>query len=287
MAFLTPPPDPRPRVPRTPVPVGACDCHLHLFGPASRYPFDPASIYVSGEQTAETYFEVQRALGLQRAVVVSAGAYGTDYSFLADTLERYGERLRGIILPPEDLSAAEIRRLDRLGVRGLRFVSERRFGHLPKLDEALARRAYDAAGWQVHFYPGDDIGAQAPRLRALPNTVVLDHFAGIDPDASTGAQATRALLELLESSNVWVKLSGPMRCTKQEFPYPAMTPLARELVAHAPERLIWGSDWPHVNMRERLMPNDGDLVDLLAQWVPEAEVRKRILVDNPAALFGF
>ena len=287
MAFVTPPPDPNPRKPRVAVPTRACDCHIHLFGPASRYPFNPASVYVSAEQSAETYFGVQRALGLQRAVVASPGGYGTDYSLLADTLEGHSDRLRGIILPPATLSAAEIRRLDRLGVRGVRFVSESRFGHLPMLDQALAQRVHDAAGWQVHFYPGDDIEAWAPRLRALPNTVVLDHFAGINVDAAAAGQPPRALLELLDSGRVWVKLSGPMRCTAQDFPYAAVTPLARALAAHAPEHLLWASDWPHVNMRDRLMPNDGDLVDLLAEWVPQAELRKQILVDNPAALFGF
>jgi 2-pyrone-4,6-dicarboxylate lactonase len=282
--FLTQPPDPHPRKPRLALPPLACDCHFHFFGPAERYPVDPDSPYVSADALPETYFALQDVLGLERGVLVSGGAYGRDYTHLADTLGRYGERLRGIVLPREDLRSEEIRRLDALGVRGMRFISERRHGKLPRLDPALARRAFDAAGWQVHFYPKGDLGALATRLLELPNTIVLDHFGGIDVDAG---EDPAPLLSLLDSGRVWVKLSGPMRCTGEDYPYAQVTPLARRLVAHAPERLLWGSDWPHVNMNERAMPNDGDLVDLLAEWVPSEATRKAILCDNPARLFGF
>jgi predicted TIM-barrel fold metal-dependent hydrolase len=284
VAFVTQPPDPLPRKPALALPPGACDCHFHLFGPAGRYKTDPASPYVSADALPETYFALQDVLGLQRGVLVSGGAYGRDYTHLADTLARYPERLRGIVLPREDLQAAEIRHLDALGVRGMRFISEQRHGKLPRLDAALARRAFDAAGWQVHFYPKDDLEALAPQLLALPNAVVLDHFGGIDADAQPDLTT---LFSLLDSGRVWVKLSGPMRCSRGEYPYASVTPLARQLAGHAPERLLWGSDWPHVNMNERAMPNDGDLVDLLQAWVPSEKIRKQILCDNPARLFGF
>ena len=284
MPFLTQPPDPLPRKPSLALPAGACDCHFHLFGPAQRYPVDPASPYTSADALPETYFALQEVLGFERGVLVSGGAYGRDYTHLADTLARYPARLRGIVLPREDLQTAEIQLLDGLGVRGMRFISERRHGKLPRLDPELARRAFDAAGWQVHFYPKDDLEALAPQLLALPNTVVLDHFGGVDADAQPGLGV---LMSLLDSGRVWVKLSGPMRCTRDDFPYAKVTPLARRLVDHAPERLLWGSDWPHVNMNDRAMPNDGDLVDLLETWVPDASVRKMILAENPAKLFGF
>jgi predicted TIM-barrel fold metal-dependent hydrolase len=272
-------------MPRLRLPGGAWDCHFHLFGPAGRFPFDPASPYVSGDALPEAYFELQRVLGLSRGVLVSGAPYGRDYSQLEHTLERFGPRVRGVVLAPEGLDAAEIRRLDALGVRGVRFVSERRRGGLPPLSPALAQRVFDAAGWQVHFYPGDDIEAQAPRLLALPNPIVLDHFGALKAERGVDQPAFQALLRLLDSGRVWVKLSGPMRCVAGNLPYAAVTPLARALVHHAPHRLVWGSDWPHVNLNDRAMPNDGDLVDLLAEWVPDAQARTRILVDNPAALF--
>jgi predicted TIM-barrel fold metal-dependent hydrolase len=282
--FLTQPPDPHPRKPALALPPGACDCHYHLFGPAAKYPVDPASPYVSADALAETYLALQDVLGLERGVLVSGGAYGRDTRHLEDTLARHGKRMRGIVLPREDLGEAEIRRLHALGVRGMRFISERRHGKLPRFDAALARRAFEAAAWQVHFYPKGDLEALAAQLLAVPNTIVLDHFGGLDVDAGEDAGP---LLRLLDSGRVWVKLSGPMRCTSEEYPYAKVTPLARRLVAHAPERLLWGSDWPHVNMNERAMPNDGDLVELLAQWIPDEATRRRILCDNPAALFGF
>jgi predicted TIM-barrel fold metal-dependent hydrolase len=282
---LTAPPDPHPRVPKLRAPPQACDCHFHLFGPASRYPFRPESRYISADALPETYFDLQRVLGLSRGVVVSGGGYGTDYGHLEHMLERFPERLRGIVLPPADLAAPEIRRLERLGVRGMRFISPKRFSTLPALDEALARRAFDAAGWQVHLYAGGDLEAHAARLQGLPNTVVLDHFGGIDADLGDRQMEMRVLLELLDSGKVWVKLSGPMRCTKNNFPYAALTPIARRLVEHAPERLLWGSDWPHVNMNDRPMPNDGDLLDLLADWVPDDSMQRKILEGNPAKLF--
>ena len=280
---LTPPPDPQPRTPKVRLPEGACDCHLHFFGPENKYPWAPDARYTSADATPEMYFGLQRTLGLSRAVVVSGGAYGTDYRLLADALEQHPKRLRGVILPPADLAIDEIRRLYALGVCGMRFISKQRFAHLPPLDPVLARRAYDAADWQVHFYPGGDLAAEAERLLALPNTVVLDHFAGMD----ASRPELDVLFRMLDSGKVWVKLSGPMRCTKADFPYPELTPIARKLAWHAPERLIWGSDWPHVNMTGRAMPNDGDLVDLIAEWLPDAALRQKILVDNPAELFDF
>ena len=286
MPFLTQPPDPRPRKPALSVPAGACDCHFHLFGPTQRYAFDPASPYISADALPETYFELQQVLELSRGVLINGGAYGRDYTHLVDTLRSFPDRLRGIVLPPEDMSTDEIRRLDTLGVCGMRFISERRHGKLPRLSPDLARRAFDAAQWQVHFYPAGDLEAMAPQLLALPNTIVLDHFGGIDADIAN-PPGLKALLSLLDTGRVWVKLSGPMRCTREDYPYAKVTPLARRLVEHAPQRLIWGSDWPHVNMNDRAMPNDGDLLELLAGWAPHPAVRASILAGNPATLFGF
>jgi 2-pyrone-4,6-dicarboxylate lactonase len=285
--YLTQPPDPQPRRPSFLVPEGACDCHFHLFGPASKYRFDPASPYYSNDALPETLFDMQAVLGFSRGVLISGGGYGRDTSHLTDTLARFSGRLRGIAWAAEDIDAAQIRQLDALGVRGVRFISERRRGGLPVISEAVARRIHETAGWQVHFYPEGDLATQAPRLLALPNTIVLDHFASIDASRGPDQPDFRLLLELLDTGRVWIKLSGPMRCTREEFPYAPLMPIAQALVAHAPERLIWGSDWPHVNMNDRLMPNDGDLVDLIAEWIPDAATRRQILVDNPALLFGF
>jgi predicted TIM-barrel fold metal-dependent hydrolase len=287
MPILTQGPDPNPKTPRLICPPGACDSHIHLFGPAQKYPFASDSPYTSRDALPETFIALQNRLGFSRAVIVSPGGYGRDYRLLADTLADCGERFRGIALMPDDADDAAFARLTRLGVRGLRMMSARRGRHVPHLSPEVATRAA-TYGWHVQFYPHDtDIIDYAARLMALPNTIVLDHFASVPAAGGVDQPAFHTVLDMLDSGRVWVKLSAPMRCTAQNYPYPEVTPLARALVRHAPERLVWGSDWPHVNLDGREMPNDGDLIDLLAEWVPDEATRTRILVDNPCALYGF
>lgn len=284
---LTQPPDPNPRTPVLRAPPGAIDCHVHLFGPASKYPFHPGSRYTSADALPQTQIALQETLGLSGSVVVSGGGYGQDTRHLEDVLEAFPDRFRGVALLPGDVSREHLARLDRLGVRGARFVSPGHHGALPRLSSRIAHQIAEW-GWHVQFYPaGDDLTEHADELLALPNAIVLDHFAAIPAAGGTGQPAFRRLLEMLDTGRVWVKLSGPMRCTPQDMPYPAVTPLARALVRHAPHRLVWGSDWPHVNMNGRAMPNDGDLFDLLGQWVEDPQLRRRILVDNPRELYGF
>jgi predicted TIM-barrel fold metal-dependent hydrolase len=284
---LTPPPDPNPRKPRTPCPPGAIDCHLHVFGPATRWTFHPDSKYTSLDALPEMHIALQDQLGLAGGVIVSGGGYGMNFAHLEETLAAHGDRFKGVALLPPDVTRADLQRLDALGVRGARFVSEGHRGALPRLDARIAAMVHEL-GWHVQFYPaGDDLLENADALQALPNDVVLDHFAAIPAAGGTGQPAFQLLLRLLDTGKFWVKLSGPMRCTPGDYPYAPVTPIAQALVAHAPHRLVWGTDWPHVNMAGRGMPNDGDLFDLLAEWVPDEATRKRILVDNARELYGF
>ena len=288
MPELTQAPDPNPKTPKLKCPPGACDSHIHLFGPVDKYAFQPEGPYLSREQLPETNIALQDKLGLSRAVIVSPGGYGKNYKFLADTLERFPDRFRGIALIPDDITTAEFQRLTKLGVRGLRFMSAARGPKFPHISERLAGIAAEH-GWHVQFYPhGTDLVDYADRLLALPNeAIVLDHFAGVPAEGGIDQPAFKTMLRMLDTGRAWVKISGPMRCTPKEFPYAPVTPMAQALVRHAPERLVWGSDWPHVNMNDRLMPNDGDLLDLLLEWVPDTSTRNRILIDNPCTLYGF
>lgn len=287
MPYLTPPPDPNPRAPRYRAPAGAVDCHIHLFGPQGKYAFDPASPYISEDALPETYIALQHRLGLSRAVIVSGAGYGRNTAHLLDTLARFPQRFRGVALPPEDVTDAELSRMRGMGVRGARFFSGARWSHLPMISSPLARRVV-AQGWHIQFYPhGPDLVDYKQALLNLDATIVLDHFAGIPAEQGVNQPAMKALLEMLDTGRVWVKISGPMRCCPGDYPYAPVTPIARHLVTHAPERLVWASDWPHTNMVGRKMPNDGDLFDLFTQWVEDEAVRRRILVDNPAALYGF
>jgi len=286
-----PPPDPHPRVPAQAVPAHGWDCHIHLFGPAARFPFDARSPYVSDDALPEDYLATLDVLGLERAVVVSAGGYGTDYGHLKWVLERHGDRLRGIILPRADLRPEEMAELNTLGVRGVRMFGApagHEWDHLPRLDARIAAMAAEQ-GWHVQYHSvtRDDIEQAADRLLVLPGRIVLDHFGMFDPRLGLDQPGFRAILRLLDSGRVWIKLSGPMRAAREEeYPYPGMTAYAHALVAHAPGRLVWGSDWPHVQMNDRIMPNDGDLLDLLAVWVPDEATRFRILADNPLELYA-
>ena len=220
-------------------------------------------------------------------VIISGGAYGRNTTHLADTLTRFPERFRGIALIPDDLSDAEFVRLSKLGVRGMRVFSASRGGVLPTIADAISARAHEH-GWHVQFYPhGADITEFADRLLALPNKIVLDHFASVKAEGGLEQPGFKTLLRLLDSGKVWIKLSGPMRCASGDIPYPAVTPMARALVAHRPDRLVFGTDWPHVNMDGRNVPNDGDLVDLIPEWIENAAAQRQILVDNPRKLYGF
>jgi predicted TIM-barrel fold metal-dependent hydrolase len=287
MPFLTQPPDPNPRKPRLQLPAGAVDTHIHLFGPASQYSFHPQSKYTSADALPETYIALQDTLGLKRAVLVSGGGYGPNTAHLEDVLKRFPERFRGVALLSEDITPKHLKALDRLGVRGARFISRAHGGGVPLLSADVARRVADL-GWHVQFYPhGTDLPEYADHLLSLPNDIVIDHFGCIPPSGGIEQPAFQRLLQMIDTGRVWVKLSGPMRCTRDDPPYSSMTPLARALVAHAPDRLVWGTDWPHVNMNDRVMPNDGDLVDLLGEWVPDAATREMILVSNPVRLYGF
>ncbi len=252
-----------------------------------KYPFAPDSPYISHEALPETFFGLQDKLGMSTAVIVSPGGYGRNYSLLADVLTKYPERYRGIALLRDDTPSSEIGRLTKLGVRGMRMMSHKRGQHVPSYSKEIAAPVHKH-GWHIQFYPhGTDIIDYADKLLALPNQIVLHHFAAIPAAGGVDQPAVKAVLKMLDSGRVWLKLSGPMRCTDENFPYPSVTSMAQLFARHAPERMVWGSDWPHVNLDGSEMPNDGDLLDLLNEWAPDSKVRNRILTHNAKTLYGF
>ena len=271
--------------PKLVAPPGACDTHIHLFVPGSSYA--PDSPYRAKDAPPEMFFELQKKLGLSTAVIVSPGGYGRDTSMLADVLAKHPQRFRGIALVKDNIEPSELARLTRLGVKGMRMMSNKRGQHVPNFAPGIAAKVHEH-GWHIQFYPhGTDITEYADKLLSLKNDIVLDHFASIPAEGGTDQPAMKAVMKMLDTGRVWLKLSGPMRCTLQNAPYPSVTPIARALVKHAPERLVWGSDWPHVNLDGREMPDAGILLDLLREWVPDEATRKRILVDNANRLYGF
>ena len=201
---------------------------------------------------------MQKTLGLSTAVIVSPGGYGRDYTMLADVLAKYPDRFRGIALVKDDMPASELARLDQ--ARRARHADDEHQARQPRaeLRRQIAARVHEH-GWHIQFYPhGTDIIEYADKLLALKNDIVLDHFASIPAEGGVDQPAMKAVMKMLDTGRVWLKLSGPMRCTLQNVPYPSVTPMARAFVKHAPERMVWGSDWPHVNLDGREMPDDGD-----------------------------
>jgi 2-pyrone-4,6-dicarboxylate lactonase len=286
MVHIATRPDPNPRTPRLVCPPGSIDTHLHLFGPQTKYTFDPETPFISDDNLAESCIEMHSALGISHGVIVSGGAYGRDHRHLMDSLAQFPEHFRGVAVPPVHLEPAEIERMDQAGVRGIRFVSDSAGHHVAHIEEPIAREVAEF-GWHVQFIAsGTNLTEHAERLLALPNDLVIDHFGSVPAELGPEQPAFRTLLEMLDTGRVWVKLSGPMYCSKLGFPYPDVQPLADALVRHAPQRLIWGSDWPHLHMNEPT-PNDADLLDLLLDWVPDEQLRRRVLVENPAQLYRF
>lgn len=271
----------------TPPPL-SCDSHLHFYGPLDAYPVAADHAYEVPDATPAQFIAEQRAVGLERAVVVHANASGRDNRRTLDALREYPASFRGIVTPPlETPSDARLQAWDRAGVRGVRFSYVGRPGPGMALDERLAARIA-GLGWhaQVHV-AGDQIVGLADRLLALPCPVVIDHMARIPAHWGVDCEAFQTLLRLVDSGRVWVKLSAPMRLSSQALaPYADVQPFARALVERAVERMLWGSDWPNVNFAG-VVPSYAQLLDLLFDWAPEASQRQRILVDNPARVYGF
>ncbi len=284
------PPDPRPRRPRFAVPPGSCDTHAHVFGSPGEYRCSPGSRYIPPDAPLAAYLRMHDALGIERGVLVQSSAHGTDNAALMDALAATGGRLRAVAAVDESISDRELSRLHEAGVRGARVhLADRPDGGFVGFPQAerMARRAREM-GWHLEFLVRlsefSDLGR---RLGSLPVEVVIAHMGYVPVGRGLGDPAFQDLLGLVREGRCWVKLSAPYRFTELgRAPYSDLDPFARALVEAGPERMLWGTDWPHPNFWGA-MPNDGDLLDQLAAWVPDEETRRRILVDNPAALYGF
>lgn len=265
-------------------PPHATDCHHHIYD--HHYPPAPEATLHPGDATVADYRLLQKRLGIQRHVVVQPSTYGTDNRLLLDALAAFGPEARGVAVLHPDVSEGELRRLDAAGVRGVRFNLVQAGATTLEMIEPLSRRIA-ARGWHVQVHMrGEDIAAAGNLWMKLPTPIVFDHFGRIPLPEGTTSPAFRTIAALLERGRAWVKLSGAYIVSRQGPPdYADVAPLARAYAAAAPERLVWGSDWPHPT--ETVKPDDAVLLDLLGVWVPDAALRQRILVENPARLYGF
>ncbi|MDE0676347.1 MAG: amidohydrolase family protein [Acidimicrobiaceae bacterium] len=269
-------------------PPGATDAHCHIFGPAHRFPFASEATYTPADAGIEDFEVLQERLGLSRAVFVQASCHGTDNGAMVDALIRGQGRYAGVAMIDESFSTADIGVLHDAGVRGTRFNFVAHLGGAPDLE--VFWRLVDRVqpfGWHIvlHF-DAKDLPSHAKLLDRMPCPYVIDHMARVDATAGLGQTPFEALLELMRDERAWVKVSGAERLTAEGTPpYDDVVPYAQALIAAAPERILWGTDWPHPNVRH--MPDDGDLVDMLAAFAPDESTRNRILVSNPETLYDF
>ena len=279
-------PDLRPSRPLFRPPSGAADCHVHVFGEPRSYKLAQNRLFDPPQVRWQDYVNVLGKLGLERAVIVHSAVYGADNSVTTDAIATAPDRLRGVAVLNEDVSEAELERLTANGFRGFRVNLVSGKG----VQLAAARKLADktrAFGWHVEFLMDIDSMIDLDRtLGVFPVDVVVDHMGRPNPTAGPSAPGFQALLRLLLNGKGWSKISAPYRTSRQPAPYRDMRQFAEALVAAAPDRLVWGSDWPHV-MIDGDMPNDGGLLDGFGDWIPDEEARHRILVENPARLYGF
>ncbi|GGF51130.1 2-pyrone-4,6-dicarboxylate lactonase [Mameliella alba] len=290
MSEMTPgylPFHPSPRKPDYHPPEGAVDAHCHVFGPGAVFPYAPERKYTPCDAPKEKLFELRDFLGFARNVIVQASCHGKDNAALVDALEASDGLARGIAIVGADVDDAELQALHAAGVRGVRFNFVKRLVDATP-HEVFERIAAKVArlGWHiVVYFEGQDLAEVAPLVRRLPGIVVVDHMGR--PDVTEGVEGVgfRAFMEFLaEDTRYWVKVSCPERLTVAGPPYDDVVPFARALVERFPDRVLWGTDWPHPNMKSHV-PDDGALVDVIPRIAVTADLRQRLLVDNPMRLY--
>ena len=285
-------PDPNPRKPAFQLPAGATDCHAHVFGPSARYPYFKRRIYTPPDALPAAYWGMLGALGVTRAVLVQPSVYGTDNRAMLDAMAGEKHRMRGVAVVEETISDAELARMHDIGVRGIRFnivdVKPEEKGKLPiDVVRRMAERIRQF-GWHVQFLMHvDEFPDLDKTFAGFPVDIVIDHYGYMATSRGIAHPGFQSLLKLMKAGHCWVKFTGAYRISGEgALPYADVTPYARALVAAAPERIVWGTDWPHPK-HEQKMPNDGEMASRLLDWIPDETQRRLALVDNPAKLYGF
>lgn len=282
------------------VPAGASDCHVHVFGDPQRFPLSPSRTYTPESASVEEMRVLHRALHTDRVVVVNPSVYGTDNSCTLDAVNQLGSSARAIAVIDDKTPETALDEMDRSGVRGIRINLETS----GLTDPALARQRFQAGvarikgrkNWHIQLYARPSlIETMADLIKGAPMPVVFDHFGGAKAALGLTQPGFQTLLKLLGSGVAYVKISGAYRSSTRAPDYPDVAPIARALIAENPQRILWGTDWPHpsqvpgrkTEISPLLQIDDGRLFNHLAVWAPEASLRRKILVENPAGLYGF
>jgi 2-pyrone-4,6-dicarboxylate lactonase len=273
--------------PTFPLPTGAWDAHVHIFGPAARYPHVDKPHYTLPDGTLAQYRSLMPRLGIERFVIVQPSFYGSDNSCLIDALAEVGDRARGVVMIEPDITDAELQGFHRRGVRAVRLDLFKRarepVAAVKSYIKQMAARV-DPLGWHLQFYaPGYVVRDLIQFFRTLQIDFVIDHMGYMLEEDGLRSEDFSALLDLLAGGRCFLKLSGAYRIAKLRG-YEYVEPVAKAIVERAPDRALWGSDWPHISYSDR---DTGELLNLLARWAPSESSRQKILVENPNRLFGF
>jgi len=279
--------------PKNPPPPKSCDTHAHVFGPSDRFAYAADRSYTPPDAPLAKYLAMLDTVGFERGVLVQGSAHGQDNSAMLDALERTPHRLRGVAVADESITPAELRRWDKLGVRALRFNHFFRGGQLHYRGGVTLETAKKLGplmkelGWHLQLWIDcKDMPETIPILDAIGLPVLVDHMGRTDARAGTGTPGFQALLRYVGEGKGWVKVSGAHRLSNNAPHYPEARPFHEALVRANPDNIVWGSDWPHPRI-EGEMPNAGKLYELFHEWTPDETARRKILVDNPARLYGF
>ena len=279
---------PNPSKPTFRPPPGAVDAHCHVFGPGDVFPYAPERKYTPCDAPAAKLFELRDFLGFERNVIVQATCHGADNRALLDAIERSNGRARGVATVRADVGAAELKALHAAGVRGVRFNFVKRLADsVPRETLAAIAARIAPLGWHIVIYfEAADLPQLYDFITALPTTVVVDHMGRPDVNKPVDGPEFELFLRLMrDHRHLWSKVSGTERLSKSGPPgYHDVVPFSRRVVESFPDRVLWGSDWPHPNLKTH-MPDDGKLVDFIARIAPTAQLQSKLLVDNPMRLY--
>jgi 2-pyrone-4,6-dicarboxylate lactonase len=283
-----------PSKPRFQLPAGAVDAHCHVFGPGAEFPFAPERKYTPCDGGKEELFALRDHLGVSRNVIVQATCHGADNSAMVDAVQSSGGRARGVATVRPDISEAELRRLDQAGVRGVRFnFLTRLVSSAPQEDLAAIARKIAPLGWHIVIYfEGADLEGLEGFFGTLPTPLVVDHLGRPDVTKPVGGPEFSRFLRFVDQNDVWVKVSCPERLSVSGPPalggeqraYTDAVPFGRRVIEEFPDRVLWGTDWPHPNLTGQ-MPDDGLLVDYIPQVAVTSELQHKLLVANPMRLY--
>jgi len=278
---------PNPSKPAFVPPAGAVDAHCHVFGPADQFPYAPERKYTPCDAPKQKLFELRDYLGFERNVIVQATCHGRNNDALVDALNAAGDRARGVASIAPDISDVELNTMNVAGVRAVRFNFVKRLVDATPKDVFLdIARRIAKLGWHiVVYFEAEDLEELVPFLRQLPTIVVVDHMGR--PDVTKGVDHVdfQRFVDLLDGNrNIWTKVSCPERLTVEGPDYADVVPYARKLVEHFPDQVLWGTDWPHPNMKSH-MPDDGQLVDVIPKIARGQDQQRAMLIDNPMRLY--